>query len=250
MKHLIADNVTCAYCDTVPRLDHRKHFHCSQHGELELGMKDNPGYPAVVNETHASMYFFFSRVKTNTDFGRDQSTTRIAAGVGCPYCTQNLSKTRRNAPLMDQQLRCNQCRKHFGIEFVRQGKGLQMFFVETSADDQVNQEPIPPAPQTDVPPVEKTIEPTIEMPVDTRLQTPVETTQKMPTPALNAKKDVAGQVMAYLRAHKTATTAEMKESLDTSPPSLNEAVNKLIASGEIMKIRRGVYQITNTKNKT
>ena len=71
-----------------------------------------------------------------------------------------------------------------------------------------------------------------------------ETTQNN-TDKPNRKKDVAGQILAYLTDKDApTTTGEMLNALDCSRASLNKALNKLIETKQIRKVRRGVHKLT------
>lgn len=61
----------------------------------------------------------------------------------------------------------------------------------------------------------------------------------------NAHIDIAGQIVAFLSDadDNTATTAEMRKAIGCTTEGFNKAVKKLIAQGQIRKVKRGVYQL-------
>ena len=65
------------------------------------------------------------------------------------------------------------------------------------------------------------------------------------TDKTNRKKDVAGQILVYLTDRDTsATTGEMRDALDCTHTSLNNALKQLVKSKQVRKVRRGVYKIS------
>ena len=65
------------------------------------------------------------------------------------------------------------------------------------------------------------------------------------TDKTNRKKDVAGQILSYLTDRDTPTTTdEMRDALDCTCTSLNNALKQLVKSKQVRKVRRGVYKIT------
>ena len=57
-------------------------------------------------------------------------------------------------------------------------------------------------------------------------------------------KDVAGQILAFMENVSPVTTAGLLNALDCSRESLNKALNKLVETRQVRKLKRGVYEIT------
>ena len=63
-------------------------------------------------------------------------------------------------------------------------------------------------------------------------------------PNTSGHKDAAGQILSYFSIKGGfATTAELRQALDCTHESLNNAINKLINDGKLRKVKRGVYTL-------
>ena len=77
------------------------------------------------------------------------------------------------------------------------------------------------------------------------LNQPNTTHTPLPDPS-NAHIDVAGQILEYLSEHGgTGTTKQMRDAIGCSPQGFKDAIDKLIAEGQIQRIKRGTYKLTN-----
>ena len=62
----------------------------------------------------------------------------------------------------------------------------------------------------------------------------------------NAHKQVDKKILKYLREHDgTGTTKQMREVIGCSRQGFKDAVDKLIADGQIQRVKRGVYELIN-----
>ena len=53
---------------------------------------------------------------------------------------------------------------------------------------------------------------------------------------------IADEILAYLEKHPTSETAELRRATQSSPQGFSLAIKKLIAAGEVRKIKRGWYE--------
>ena len=118
-RFLITDSVICSYCQAPVEIGADLQFHCQRHRELELRTYDNPGYPAIENETHGTMMFFFERENVELLSISTEHRGILASYKGCPFCDRNLSGTLRNAEVAEQSWWCDECGVAFFIEFIR-----------------------------------------------------------------------------------------------------------------------------------
>lgn len=56
-------------------------------------------------------------------------------------------------------------------------------------------------------------------------------------------KDVSGQIRTLMHQHSHVTTQQLANNIDASRQAIDNALKKLIGTGEIQKIKRGVYQV-------
>ena len=57
-------------------------------------------------------------------------------------------------------------------------------------------------------------------------------------------KDVAGQLMSFMTERESpATTRELLDALDCTRESLNKAAGKLMAAGQLQRVKRGIYEL-------
>ena len=63
-----------------------------------------------------------------------------------------------------------------------------------------------------------------------------------PLPNQATHSDVASKVLSLFEFKPTVTTGEMLASIECSREGLNKALRKLLDSGELGKVKRGVYQ--------
>lgn len=72
------------------------------------------------------------------------------------------------------------------------------------------------------------------------------THQDSPPESPNAHKDVAGQILEYLREHGgTGTTKQMRDAIGCSPQGFKDAADKLITEGRIRRAKHGIYELIN-----
>ena len=53
---------------------------------------------------------------------------------------------------------------------------------------------------------------------------------------------IADEILAYLEKHPTAETSELRQATQSSPQGFSLAIKKLIAAGEVRKVKRGWYE--------
>ena len=118
-RFLITDSVVCSYCQALVEIGEDFRFYCQRHRELELRTYDNPGYPAIENETHGTMMFFFERENVELLSISEPRSGLLAEYKGCPFCNRNLSGTLRNTEVAEQSWWCDECGVAFAIKFIR-----------------------------------------------------------------------------------------------------------------------------------
>ena len=278
-KFLIADTVTCSYCDQPVTVDtDPQYLYCPQHYQLALSLHWYPGYPAVPYDAprYKQMHFHLSQLERNQPLFDRRQPEYIAREKGCPFCDRYMSAVdprregERDVSLLNQKMFCPECGVSFLIEVVGVEQRLQMRFTpdaeklrahrtaeaehsqtqhddtETVADnDTPHTENLPTTPKTVNPPPNPPVNPP-----ENQSQAHASETEADEHP--NAHTDIAGQIVEYLSdaPDNTARTGEMRTAIGCVPEGFNKAVKKLITHGQIRKIKRGVYQLIHQTSST
>lgn len=310
-RFLIAENVTCSYCDQPVTVEtDTQYLYCRTHRQLALTMYWYPGYPAVPMDAprYKEMHFFLAQLERNLPLFDRQTPEYLAREKGCPFCDRYLtpvdprSEGERDFSLLNQPMSCPECGVAFlisvstrtlwnqevlSLRFTLQDKDRQKILAaettqkpkgpgdtdsqnpdrHTTLPQQTTTQPKGPvatdsqneAPETD--PDTIPADPVGECDFSDLLptppnheNTPPEQTQTTPqthvaTPTRpehkNAHTDIAGQIVEYLSdaPMNTAETREMRTAIGCVPEGFNKAVKKLIETGKISKLKRGVYQL-------
>ena len=126
-KFLIADNVTCSYCDQPVTVDtDPQYLYCPQHFQLALTMYWYPGYPAVPMDAprYKEMHFFLAQLERNQPLFDRRQPEYLATEKGCPFCDRYMSAVdtrregERDVSLLNQKMFCPDCGVSFLIEVV------------------------------------------------------------------------------------------------------------------------------------
>lgn len=118
-RFLITDAVVCSYCQVPVKVNKYLQFYCQRHRELKLRTYDNPGYPAIENETHGTMMFYFERENAEVLSISEPRSSLLATYKGCPFCDRNLSGTLRDVEVAEQSWWCDVCGVAFALKFIR-----------------------------------------------------------------------------------------------------------------------------------
>ena len=126
-RFLIADTVTCSYCDQPVTVDtDTQYLYCPQHYQLALTMYWYPGYPAVPMDAprYKEMHFFLSQLERNLPLFDRTQPEYLAREKGCPFCDRYLTpvdpriEAQRDASLLNQSMFCPECGVSFLIEVI------------------------------------------------------------------------------------------------------------------------------------
>ena len=266
---LIADTVTCSYCDNpVSVSENPEYLYCPQHYQLALSMYWYPGYPAVPMDAprYKQMHFRLSQLERNQPLFDRRQPEYLATEKGCPFCERYLTpvNTRRegerDVSLLNQKMFCPECGVSFLIEVVERpsiGQNVLRlrFRVDAKHLPQAIDAQVRKPQKASIPSTAEDNENQVNQPLN---QPPNQPLNQPPNPSQthasetevsedhpNRHTDIAGQIVEYLSdaPDNTAKTGEMIAAFNCTTQGFNKAVKKLIAQGQIRKVKRGVYEL-------
>ena len=167
---------------------------------------------------------------TSYDIGEAEREGKlnIADNIDCPFCEREVTKSREDARGVSMPF-CSVCSVFLMFVWKIDASGLSVRLSPKPKD----------ATHTNPGEIAEDTRDT-EQPIALQEK---ETTQNN-TGKTNRKKDVAGQILSYLTDRDTpTTTGEMRDALDCTYTSLNNALKQLVKSKQVRKVRRGVYKI-------
>lgn len=217
------------------------------------------------------MHFFFSQLARNQPLFDHRQPEYIATEKGCPFCDRYLlpvdprREGERDASLLNQKMFCADCGVSFLIEVIaRTVDGKQRLKMRFTPDTEklstaeaehsqrqhdttktvANDEKPQKLPRSQ-PPNHNENQPSDGRDIVHKVP-PVRNASDVPAEIPehpNRHTDIAGQIVEYLTEHKTGKTAEMIAAFNCTTQGFNKARKKLIAQGQIRKVKRGVYQL-------
>ena len=167
---------------------------------------------------------------TSYDIGEAEREGKlnIADNIDCPFCEREVTKSREDARGVFMPF-CSVCGVFLMFVWKIDASGLSVRLSPKPKD----------ATHTNPGEIAEDTRDT-EQPIAPQEK---ETTQNN-TGKTNRKKDVAEQILSYLTDRDTpTTTGEMRDALDCTHTSLNNALKQLVKSKQVRKVRRGVYKI-------